>query len=188
MNDRHELFERPAALGALRLFFRWECRKAVGKVAERISIWTLLRQLRTIQRIQRKALDHRYTLKEDDEMREDIIVDLPRLDKASTLMRTKPILDQKDVEDLIYFLICVDEYEWQHSRELFEAVHFIVTLKNHGLRPGEGIESSSYRGQNEGLHYRDLEFSIARHLGKKIICSTTRLRFRKGRRDAKAAG
>lgn len=117
-----------------------------------------------------------------------IFAELRQLGLATLQKRKKVVLDQKDVEDLIYFLLCVDEHEWKHPRQLFGAVHFVVTLKNGGFRPGEVIESSSYAGGNEGLHYRDLEFALARHRGKKIICSATRLRFRKGQRDAQGDG
>lgn len=75
---------------------------------------------------------------------------------ANTKCREKPLADIEVTKDLLYFLWACDEYCFKHPRVRVQLAFAILILVFTGLRPGEFVESSAWRGSNEGLKYKDV--------------------------------
>jgi hypothetical protein len=62
---------------------------------------------------------------------------------------------------MITYLWRYDEYVWLHPRQMLQIHFYLVLVGYWGVRPGEIVESSSHRGKNEGLLYKDITLSLA---------------------------
>lgn len=102
----------------------------------------------------------------------------------STKARAKVIADRPVVMDIIRFLWTRDEYNYHHPRMRVQIALAILLMHYTGLRPGEYVESSSHRGTNEGLHWKDVNFRmIPDSRGMPLFVAQLQIRNRKGRRD-----
>jgi len=100
--------------------------------------------------------NHTYGNSERKEMKQYINRGLVTKHGASTKGRPKPLANIQVVKDVLYFLWACDEYVFKHSRVRVQLSFAILVMAYQGLRPGEFVESSAYRGSNEGLKYRDI--------------------------------
>ncbi|KAK4890793.1 hypothetical protein LTR27_010494 [Elasticomyces elasticus] len=77
-----------------------------------------------------------------------------------------------------------DEYEYQHPRMRLQLTLAILILHYLGLRPRELVESSAYRGTNEGLLWKDLDIlAFPDQRGQARFVVQPKIRNRKNRRD-----
>lgn len=101
---------------------------------------------------------------------------------ASTKRRTKPVALFNDVEHIIHFMWCIDTYEWLHPRQMIQMTWYLLVAAYYGLRPGEIIQSSSHREENEGVLYKDTALYLTRHDDRPKYLLKVRLRNRKNQR------
>lgn len=86
------------------------------------------------------------------------------------------------VEDLLYYLWACDEHVFKHPRMRLQLAWSIILSAYAGLRPGEFIESSRYRGTNQGLKYGDVEILWIERDGVPIIHLKVTFQLRKNQR------
>ncbi|KAH7047635.1 hypothetical protein B0J12DRAFT_756324, partial [Macrophomina phaseolina] len=101
---------------------------------------------------------------------------------ATTKGAPKPMATWAVVEDLLYYLWACDEHVFKHPRMRLQLAWSIILSAYAGLRPGEFIESSRYRGTNQGLKYGDVEIFWIERDGVPIIHLKVTFQLRKNQR------
>ncbi|KAF2726489.1 hypothetical protein EJ04DRAFT_453255, partial [Polyplosphaeria fusca] len=121
---------------------------------QKVNINTLRKEFLQLERAVRYEENHTYS-RRDRHVIVKYIYRLPGLEGASTRQRSKPVALFADVSDIIYFMLCCDEYVWIHPREMIQTIWILELMGYWGVRPGEITESCGHRGSNEGILYED---------------------------------
>ncbi|KAF2729022.1 hypothetical protein EJ04DRAFT_448155, partial [Polyplosphaeria fusca] len=122
---------------------------------------TLKKEFNQLERVVRYEEQYQYRPRERDEIY-NFISKLPELQGASTRKRSKPVALYADIADMIYFMLCCDEYVWVHPREMVQTMWIPELMGYWGLRLGEIVESSNHRGSNQGISYEDCSLYLVR--------------------------
>ncbi|RDL31538.1 Uncharacterized protein BP5553_09747 [Venustampulla echinocandica] len=83
----------------------------------------------------------------------------------STKKRDKYLVTQKDLTRLLEYLWCSDDHEYLHERLRVQLTFCLIIFAACGARAGAIVESSSYKGSNEALTYKDCHIHLVRRLG-----------------------
>ncbi|KFY98575.1 hypothetical protein V500_01621 [Pseudogymnoascus sp. VKM F-4518 (FW-2643)] len=102
----------------------------------------------------------------------------------STKKRDKYLVTSKDLTILITHLWCSDDHDYLHERYRVQLSFALVFFANTGARGGACVESSSYRGTNEAIAYKDCYVHLLRDANGSFTFKLEVIqRYLKGRRD-----
>ncbi|KAF2727583.1 hypothetical protein EJ04DRAFT_408015, partial [Polyplosphaeria fusca] len=153
-----------------------------GRLDSKMNVSTLRKEFNQLERALKYEERHQYSPKERDDIYY-YISKLPGLEGASTRKRPKPVGLFADIADIIYFLMCCDEYVWVHPREMIQTIWILELMGYWGLRPGEITESCNHRGSNEGISYEDCSLYLVRSEGTLTYQLKILLKYRKFKRN-----
>ncbi|ORY12460.1 hypothetical protein BCR34DRAFT_482612 [Clohesyomyces aquaticus] len=154
-----EPFSSAPPLEHVKLFLRWRCRKGQARLDQKMTIYSIRKEFHQWQRAVRYDTCYSYSAS-DVRAIITFIEDLPSLEGASTKKRTKSVAHYSDIEDILYYLWCCDDYVWRHPRQMVQISFYLLVVAYYGLRPGEIVESSSHRNSNEGVKYKDASLCL----------------------------
>ncbi|PVH90190.1 hypothetical protein DM02DRAFT_578226, partial [Periconia macrospinosa] len=177
-----EPFQSPPSLNFIKAYMLWRVRTAQARITEKISIHSLQKEFQQFRRTVNLANNHSYTTKEVLEIKQ-YIKDLHK-QGASVKKRQKSIAFFADTEAIISYSWRCDEHVHNHPRMMIQETWNILLCSYWGLRPGDTVESSTYRGSNEGLTYGDATLSLFRNHGQLLYELKLTLRNRKHKRSS----
>ncbi|KFY08696.1 hypothetical protein V492_05999 [Pseudogymnoascus sp. VKM F-4246] len=102
----------------------------------------------------------------------------------STKKRNKYLVTDTDLTTLITYLWCSDNYDYLHERCRLQISFALLFFANSGARGGACVESSSYRGTNEAIAYKDCRVHLLREANGSFTFKLVVVqRLLKGKRD-----
>ncbi|KAF2726777.1 hypothetical protein EJ04DRAFT_480035 [Polyplosphaeria fusca] len=179
---QNQPFEEVPTVDQIKLFLKWITLVSEGRLDTKINDVTLCNRLSSLKRAIKLYKDgYRYSSNQNTEF-SVFIKDLAKKGLVSTKGVPKPIAPLEVVVDLIKYLWVCDEYQFLHPRIRIQLHWVLLLFCFTGLRPGECVESSNWKGTNEGILYRDCQLVRVNIPEYKGLILVVALRNRKGRR------
>ncbi|KAF2727584.1 hypothetical protein EJ04DRAFT_594435 [Polyplosphaeria fusca] len=119
--QRENLLRPPPTVPQIQAYLKWRVRKGKGRLDSKVNINTLKKEFLQLERAVRYEENHTYS-RRDRHVIVKYISRLPGLEGVSTRQRSKPVALFADVSDIIYFMLCCDEYVWIHPREMIQTI------------------------------------------------------------------
>ncbi|KAF1922500.1 uncharacterized protein M421DRAFT_10501 [Didymella exigua CBS 183.55] len=149
----------------VKAFMAWRVKTGLGKISDRITVTTLLKEFQQLRRGIRLAKNFALHNK-DIAVIKRFIRELANTRGASTAMRPKSVAFALDADEIQYYLWNCSERVYAHPRMMVQFSFWLHVVSVWGLRTGEVTESSSHRGSNEGIHYGDITLSLVAREGQ----------------------